>query len=496
MVEQPDDGNGPARVVIVGGGLAGLELARHLDVAGVDGVVVVEAGPDGDRRHVNAVHDPGAALDMWLDSDTAADLWRPWESATPPFYTRHGGLRRRLGGRSLYWHGVILPIEPWALASPPWPATVVTDLTESWNGGPGLYERVSDDLARWRSEVPAPPPPPPLTVAGWRLQPTPKALRPAGRAGWEAYSPLSYWTTPGRAPSTRFRTDARVLGVLVDDGRAVGVRVVDGAGHTGDVRCDTVVLAAGTIENSRLAIQARHDVGVSSGSELSGLADHIEQGIMVVLDVDRLPPAIAELALADSSHQMPVAGSRTRLFTRFYPLTGSDGKRVVLEAFATGEQVSDSYASVRCRVDARWPWPTTVHAGLSPADRDVVEEGRRILTAFWQDLAALVGLPPGDVSFPSFDDPDRTVADVLLGLGGDVEVGTPTGWCSLLGTVDHEGGTLPVGGLLDERQEFRDIRGLYAVGPSTFARSGAANPSLTTLALSRRLAGLLAKALP
>ena len=42
-----------------------------------------------------------------------------------------------------------------------------------------------------------------------------------------------------------------------------------------------------------------------------------------------------------------------------------------------------------------------------------------------------------------------------------------------------------------ENHEFNHIKNLYAVGPSIFPRPGAANPSLTTLALSRRLAYIL-----
>jgi choline dehydrogenase-like flavoprotein len=486
-----------AGVVIVGGGMAGLELAKHLDLAGTTDVVVIESGPDGDRRHVNAVNDPTAALGLWLGSEAAAELWRPWESATPPFYARRGGLRRRLGGRSLYWHGVVLPIEPWALSPQWWPEQVVEDLTGSWRGGPGLHERVTADLSAWRGRQSTPGQP--LRVGDFRLTPTPKAVRPVGD-GWEAYSPLSFWRDPGSGDvpdgATTFLTGAHVLGVLIADGRAVGVRVR----HTADdseatLRCPAVVLAAGTIENSRLAIQARHDAGVATEPVLSGLVDHIEQGILVVSETDRLPAELAALALADSHHH--VAGdarSRTHLFTRFYPLPDSDGDSVVLEVFATGEQERGEHGSVRCETGTGWPWKTTVHAELSRADREVIRAGRAILNRFWRDFSALVGVPARPVRFPDFDDPDRTVADVLLGLGR-CRPGEPVGWSSLLGTVDHESGTLPLGQLLTDRHEFRRIPGLYAAGPATFPRCGAANPSLTTLALSRRLAGLLAETL-
>ena len=65
----------------------------------------------------------------------------------------------------------------------------------------------------------------------------------------------------------------------------------------------------------------------------------------------------------------------------------------------------------------------------------------------------------------------------------------PVTWSNTLGTEDHEGGTLPLGGILDDDGEFRSVRGLYAAGPATFPRLGAANPSLTTLALVHRARG-------
>ncbi|HGH0635656.1 TPA: GMC family oxidoreductase, partial [Yersinia enterocolitica] len=51
--------------------------------------------------------------------------------------------------------------------------------------------------------------------------------------------------------------------------------------------------------------------------------------------------------------------------------------------------------------------------------------------------------------------------------------------------------TLPLGEILNDNHEFNQINNLFAIGPSTFPRPGAANPSLTTLALSRRLAYIL-----
>src|SRR5437773_9953625 len=130
------------RILIIGGGLTGLQLAKDLTDRGEDGVLLLEAGPRDDLRHINRTHDPATALGMWVEPRRDPYFWRPWQSKTEPHYSGTAGLRRRLGGRSLYWHGVTLRLEPWALCEPWWPAEIIRDLTESWRGGASLYDQV------------------------------------------------------------------------------------------------------------------------------------------------------------------------------------------------------------------------------------------------------------------------------------------------------------------------------------------------------------------
>jgi choline dehydrogenase-like flavoprotein len=59
-----------------------------------------------------------------------------------------------------------------------------------------------------------------------------------------------------------------------------------------------------------------------------------------------------------------------------------------------------------------------------------------------------------------------------------------------LGTVDHEGGTLALGSeCVGASSELRELPGVFVGGPCLFPRAGAANPSLTTLALGAYVAG-------
>ena len=89
--------------------------------------------------------------------------------------------------------------------------------------------------------------------------------------------------------------------------------------------------------------------------------------------------------------------------------------------------------------------------------------------------------------------PERTLPDVLIGDLSNQDYYSPLTYVSYLGTVEHEGCTLAYGNVLDDNNEFVSLPNLYAVGPCTFPRMGAANPGLTSLALVRRLASILSR---
>ncbi|MFB7493556.1 GMC family oxidoreductase [Streptomyces sp. NPDC056161] len=492
-------------VLIVGGGLAGLELAKHLELSGAEDVLVAEAGAHGDLDHVYAANDAASADTIWTDETADEYFVQLWNSVTEPHFSRGSGIRRRLGGRSLYWHGVLLPVEEWALADPAWPESVVKELTDSWQHGPSLYARVRADLtawserARWRTPVGES-----VEVGRFRLVEPPRAVRQADAEGarWEAYSPLSHWleTVGGEsaaaasAGSVRIATDVEIMAVLVSGGTAQGVAVRHRvSGEQKRITARKVVLAAGTVESTRLAVQALHQAGRLPQSRLTGLVDHIVQGFNVTLPADSVPQWLRRRAHRSVFAFAPGSGpSRSNLFIQLDPTTEGDLR---LEAWVTGEQIRSAQGVVSCTAGDTWPWPVTISTGLDTRDILTVEAQRDELQQFWSDWCAEFGLKPGPLEFDSdFLDPSRTlrsVRDALRNGGWDAAEGRPVTWSSPLGTEEHEGGTLAIGDVLDERQEFIGLTGLFAVGPATIPRQGAANPSMTTLALSRRLAALL-----
>lgn len=473
-----------ARVVLVGGGFAGLELARHLaagDAGGAHDILVVEGGPVGDPRHTNVLHDPATAATLWLDPRDDPYFRRPWTSTRSPHFGGNAGIRSRLGGRSLYWYGVTLPIEDWALAG--WPSDVVDDLVTSWRGGPPLYEVVAHDLGlTWTDGT--------ITgglereLGGLRLRPVPRAVRahPDAPGRWSAYSPLDHWRDPTAAgpltlpPGVRLHTGATVSHVTHAGGRVTGV-VTDGR----TITADRVVLCAGTVESSRLAVQALAGPGARM-PRLGGLADHIAQGFFVRLDAAALP---RPLPLRPGSYYLPFPAARSNVFLSLWRESRTE---FVLDVKINGELPPDPDSYVTCDPGAGLPWAAEVHPAVSPAGHAVIAAQREVLAEVWAEVTAAFAVD-GKLEFGDYDDPPASNTAVLT--RGHHPFGEPRTWAGPLGAEDHEGGTLPLGTLLTTAHEFPTIAGLHATGPATFPRLGAANPSLTTMALARRLAAIL-----
>lgn len=489
------------QVLIVGAGLAGLEIAKELDRSGVTDVLVAEAGPAGDLRHSNAAYPPDEAIRLWLAPDRDRYFRRTWSSQCPPHYTGSSGLRQRLGGRSLYWYGVTLPIEPWALTAPWWPEDIVYDLRGSWRGGDALYDRLRKGLSAWRT---AGGPPsradegnPSARVGDHVLEPVPCAVRRSCLSPdrWYAYSPLDAWRHPETGEVEHLPAHACMFAnfaiskITVRGGVARGAIARRGSdGAEVEIGADHVILAAGTIENSRLAIQALAERGQLPGHRLPGLADHIVQGFFLRLAGQHACRVLE--AIGSGSYYASCAGPvRSNMFVVVNELVQGEA---LVDVRLTGEQLPSPDSYVACEPTDSCPWPVAVHSAPSPDDIQVIGEQRRILQQLWEAIAQLTNCPATVIDFGDYSNPARTNAFVLPESIRAACPGQPMAWSSFLGTEDHEGGTLPLGGLLTSQHEFKGIQRLYAAGPSAFPRLGAANPSLTTLALAHRLAAEVA----
>lgn len=488
VTELPDRIN----ILILGGGMSGLELAKHLNNREIENVVVIEAGPADDFNHINAGEEYQRANEFWKNEDSDKYAYRSWCSLSEPHFSKGTCLRRRVGGRSLYWHGVILPIEAEILKY--WPTKIVSDLTESWLEGPPLYTQVQSEILAWAEKsydadyY--------FKFADFEFKVTPQVTRILGEPGrWEAYSPLSYWTEDNsfsRRPL--IMSEYEVESLIIRNGKCIGAKLINIKNNNiYDVLADKCVLALGTIENSRLAAQVLYDSGNLIEKKITGLVDHIVQGFNVTFKHNKVPEKIGKLIEShpDTIFFSPsLSGER---FNLFFTVSRSNFG-IELEVWTMGEQIPSIHGSISVEASDE-VMPLSIACDFNNADNILIQKEKDELNIFWREVCQDTKIPFEPLDFEEgFIIHARTMGDVhnqFFSPSRIANYNVPTTWISPLGTENHESSTLPLGEILNNNHEFNHIKNLFAIGPSTFPRPGAANPSLTTLALSRRLAYLL-----
>ncbi|MGC3863054.1 GMC oxidoreductase [Micromonospora chersina] len=434
----------PHRIAVVGGGLAGLEAA--VAAAGSGAVVeVFEAGPRNRTRHVD-----------WDTGTHAGDeKVQPW---TSDGWGAGGGLSERLGGRSLCWHGVLLGLEPAALADwdPEWSGRLA--------GADGCYAAVLSDLLPDFPELAATGSHPGLAACG--LRPVPQAARLDAHGRFEAYSPLARALELGADGRIRF-TRGRVRAVTPEGG---GVAVDIGTQRRRGF--DSCVLASSAIGNARLlATSLDRDLATT-------VTDHFCVGGFV-----RLPPGppiapFRHRMLWSGFTEVPEIGTNVFVLER-PPLPGGDR---LVQIQAVIEQPAP-YSELTVEASGR----THVRARVSDADRALLKAARVEVRRRAERLA---GGPVTDLApDTSSDTPWSGHDDALAAVAGAAALA----YCRYdvpYGSFEHEACTHPIGGgpvEVSRGLEVVELPGVYVAGPGTFPRLGAANPALTIIAMSRWL---------
>lgn len=491
-----------AKVVIIGGGFTGLQMALELHENNITDILVLDAGDITDGKHLNLVYGDEQAEKMWLYPELDSSFWRPWQSNTPPHYEAWAGLRRRLGGRSLYWQGITIPIEESVLSDPIWPDDIVHDLVVSWKNGPSLYKLLQQDIAKWRQ----------IPETYESLTKRTKALFDA--IGYKetivapvmvrhhygknreirvsAYSPLEAWLNPEPTnvktlPSVACQVDA--VGIILHGIQAKGVVVQNRAnGEEKQVFCEYLILAAGTFENSRLAIQALSELH-GRDITLYGLNDHINQGFIAKVPLNKIPQKL--IPNIQPGTLFVIKGDSSTKSNTFIYFTIEDNEYLGLHIWAMGEQIPNTDSRVICHRNTKWPWTTVVTANLADEDKVVISRQQEELNKLWIKICNFTKAEsPPELEFADFGDPKGFLSTVLPRLEGLMSY-KPLTWSGPLGTGEHEAGTLAYNRIIKNNNEFIDINNLFAIGTCTFPRTGAATPSLTNMALIRRLADIL-----
>jgi choline dehydrogenase-like flavoprotein len=311
-----------------------------------------------------------------------------------------------------------------------------------------------------------------------------------------------------------------------DDGRVRGVRVASSDGSQCDLECGAVVLAAGGLENARLLLLStdcdERGIGNASGLVGRGFMEHphIALGHLVAADTADLskfdrregPDGRTEgyLALTDEAlveHQLPEVG----IWLHPVSLRESiDDVRNAAGALRTaGRESRREFASSARRL-ASTAIDRLVHPRSRTFHRLVSCELEQFPTpessVSLADKRDRFGRPQVHVHWdlgPGYDD----IHDRLISLLGPFFASAGLGRLvpfpassprRAIGVGNHHIGTTRMGaqpsdGVVDTNCKVHDVDGLYVAGSSVFPTSGAANPTLTAVALGLRLADHLAE---
>ena len=301
-------------VVIVGGGAAGCLMARRLADRADRTVLLLEAGPD-----LRAA--PPAGLHDGWQLPTIPD----WGFRSEPSGSREGAPLRRgrlLGGTS--WltrfavRGALSDFDGWAAAgNPGWTATDVLPAFRAieadaefgdrpWHGAGGPMP-----ITRYPDLAPAPIHA--ATLAAFeRLGATPVEdhnapdaigagrMPMSSRAGRRTSSLDAFLADEGGLSTLTIRPDAPVDRVVLEGGRATGVRLADGS----TVRAGTVVLCGGTYGSPSILLrsgigpaEALQALGIPVVADLPGVGANLADHPSVEIDLGRTGDGRADVIL-------------------------------------------------------------------------------------------------------------------------------------------------------------------------------------------------------
>jgi hypothetical protein len=447
--------------LIVGSGMAGGALGLELRRRGREDLAMVSTGRIGA-----------------IGVDATQGENEGWVSKNEN-YQPVPGILGRIGGRATSWQGVVLPIHRSILDSS-WPSPVrkllpdamseVESYLSDWKGRP-LDEPTcrADALLAERARA---------EEGGFRT--VPLAARQTAGAGARpvAYNPtdqlLSQSGCEGRkAGQMTVIADYRVLWIGASAGSGIVARAERSSdGSVLEIRAEEIVLAAGTLENTRIYAQSLHRLTGEHNACWPGLVTKIKQGIIT-------RPARWMQATFEPSDAAILVSEHPTLFGNLFLEVRPDATgEPYLDLWWLAEQRPTEAGFIEFQTGSD-VWQGAIDSRVGAADLALIEQRNEYSVSLLQRWGCPV---------PAWDQrvqPSQAAAKATLVRG-------PARYVNALGLSDHESSTLAIGRHVDCLGGSLAVPGISVAGPAIFPRPGAANPSLTILTLARSTEALRA----
>jgi choline dehydrogenase-like flavoprotein len=488
-----------ADVAVVGGGVAGITLARAFAGSAVD-VCVVEAGGLQRDPKVQALYEgENAGIDYPLSAMRV----------------------RSFGGSSNHWGGYCRPLDPidfelrdWVPHSG-WPFGI--EALEPYYGPASELVEVApanyQGLEHWSK------------ATGERL---PEPVTGRMRMRFVHFSPPTrfgekYGPELERAGNIRVLLNANVTNIqAVAEGRSVSgleVRTLNGRRHR--VTARYYVVACGGLENARMLLLSNDVVtpGLGNQNDLVGrfFMEHPHVpgfAEIVVADLQRLP-ALYRDRLTFDGHQVKAAFNPSEAFLRQRGLLNATFMGGVAGEYHRGDETSGGKAAVhgdmlmaaqRFLAGAQGPAKPEdpdylgVWMGLGCACEQAPNPDSRVTLSSEKDALGLARirldwrLTEQDrfslvrhMHSLAYEFGAQGIGRMVLNVADDSR------WPERVDGGAHHMGTTrmhqdPRKGVVDPDARVHGVDNLYVAGSSVFPTSGAANPTLTIVALTLRLA--------
>lgn len=500
-----------ADLCVVGAGAAGIALSRALSATSLRILLLESGGLEFD-----------AATQALCEGDLVGLPTEPLDVSRLRYF----------GGTTNHWAGWCRPLEAWDL--------------EKWPIGPAGLEAWYPSARRVCGLGSADD-----AVAGWAEAAAAPALpfdeRSLRSAIFQLSPPTRFAEAYGeelmKAPRVVVCLNANVTALLAEAGRVAAVRFRSLGGAEAEARASRFVLAAGGLENPRLLLLSKlgndHDM---VGRCFMDHAWYRDAGVLAFARPDpRLELYFDEWTREDSRgfgvlmpgreamEREQIGNFRIALFPSRGTFAGIDSAKALAAAAADGrwpEDIAGHLRNVIAELDAvadsayktvfrarRGPFSRRVETGsLTAANVDVNIEQRadrssRVKLSARRDE---LGLPRIALDWRLGEADRRTVERALallaaesgrLGLGRlrVRPAGAGADWAGeCMGSRHHMGATRmaddPRDGVVDRNCRVHGLENLYVAGSSVFPASGAANPTLTIVALALRLADHLRSA--